>query len=86
MKNLHLLKNNTLSHSSTTEDISLNGRDVMTLLVLLYNEIQTKQLIPYQPIFLDDGLHEAYEQHEYHKVYYLDRLESKVQHIINNSL
>ena len=76
MKNyVHLLKNNTLSHSSSTEDVSLNGRDVVTLLILLQNYFATTVGLPYRPIFPGDGLHEAYEQHEYHKVYYRKELE-----------
>ena len=74
---LHLFKNNTLGHSSSTEDVSLNGRDVVTLLILLHNQKRRRTLIPYQPIFPDDGQHGAYEQHEYHKVYYSQTLEMR---------
>ena len=34
-KHLHLLEDNALSHGSATEDVRLNGRNVVTLLVLL---------------------------------------------------
>ena len=69
MKHLHLLKNDSLSHSGSSKDISLNRRDVVSLLVSLDDKTVFKNQSPYRPISRYDEPHEVYEQHEYHKVF-----------------
>ena len=67
---LHLLKNDSLSHRSSSQNVGLNRRDVVSLLVVLFESTPHPCRLPYQPISRYDGPHAAYEQHEYHKAFY----------------
>ena len=67
---LHLLQNDSLSHRSSSQDVGLNRRDVVSLLVVLFESTPHSSRLPYQPIARYDGPHAAYEQHEYHKAFY----------------
>ena len=67
---LHLLQNDSLSHRSSSQNVGLNRRDVVSLLVVLFESTPHPCRLPYQPISRYDGPHAAYEQHEYHKAFY----------------
>ena len=67
---LHLLQNDSLRHRSSSQNVGLNRRDVVSLLVVLFESTPHSSRLPYQPIARYDGPHAAYEQHEYHKAFY----------------
>ena len=73
---LHLLKNDSLSHRSSSQNVGLNRRNVVSLLVVLFESTPHPCRLPYQPISRYDGPHAAYEQHEYHKAFYSHRVSS----------